>query len=209
MFTFANHCLALTAEEATLVDSVIASKVHPVPWEDIRAIKAIGPDAVDPIAEAYAAGDLRQKERLAWLLWRLRLENEKATQVLLKDAKTRHTDLRLNVQYALGSVSGDKVVVDTLLDTMRNDKNGLFRDKAACSMANDLWHLDYQQRYYLFRGLIDGLGDELYQIRNISIKALHAHTGQKMGYTPKGGAESRIEAIARWNEWLKEYQQSL
>lgn len=206
---YTQHCLALTTEESTLVDEVIASSVHPVPQSNIRAIKAIGPDALDPIAIAYAEGDETQRVRLAWLMWRLGLENEKAADVLLKDAKTENKSLRLNVQYALGSVSGDRVVVDTLLDTMLNDENGLFRDKAACALANDQRHLDYEQRYYLYRGLIKGLSNELYQIRDISIKALKIHTGQKMGYVALGGPENRIESIARWNEWLEEYRQSL
>jgi len=206
---YTQNCLALTPDEADLVNRAIASRAPVVPLEDRMAIKAIGSEALDPIAAAYAEGDEAQKIRLASLLWHLGLENEKAADVLLKDAKTDHTELRLMVQYALGSVSGDRIVVETLLDNMRHDKRALFRDKAACALANDQRHLDYQQRYYLYRGLIDGLGDELYQVRDISIRALQIHLGQRMGYDPAGSPEERNASIASWNEWLKEYQQSI
>ena len=207
LFMLANNSLALTTEDAAFVNNVLASGKLPLSTDDRIAIKKMGSEALDPIAEAYEKANIRRKTELAHLLWRLGLENEKATQALLKDARTRHPDLRLQVQYALGSVSGDTVIVETLLDTMRNDPNGLFRDKAACSMANDLRHLNYEQKYLLFRGLVDGLNDEKYQVRKISIKALNVHLGQKFGYKPESGIVEREASIARWHEWLEEYRQ--
>jgi len=205
----AQASLALTVEESALIEQAIDPGVTSISWEESSAIKAMGPDAVAPILEAYAIGDEAQRAKLASLLYRLKFKNEKAKELLLRDVKTQNPDLRISVQYALGTVSNDQIVVKTLLDNMRNDGNAFFRDKAACALAYDQPHLDNHQKYYLYRGLIDGLSDDKQQVRNIAIKALKIHTGQTMGYSAAGGPENREAAIAQWNEWLREYQQSL
>lgn len=209
LVTSAMGAFGLSREESNLVHNVVSSDTFPIPNEDIQAIRAIGPEAIDPILQQYEKGNEQQRARLAWLLWRLGAKSERATELLLQDVRTQDTRLRLNVQYALGSVSNDKIVVEALLDNMRNDDNPLFRDNAACALAYDQMHLDEHQKYYLFRGLIDGLSDEKYQVRKIAIKALEIQTGQRMDYVAKASLEERNASIARWNQWLQEYQQSL
>lgn len=202
-------CFSLTDTELEMIDRIIHSGETRIPAEDVLAIGKFGAAAHEQLNKAYEQADAAGKARLANLFWRLGAKNPDATELLLADAKTRDRSLRLSVQYALGSVSDDPIVVETLLDTMLNDNNGLFRDKAACALANDQPHLDYHQKYELYRGLIIGMSNELFQIRDISFRVLKIHTGQSLGYTPYGGPEKRVESLVRWNEWLAEYQQSL
>ena len=82
------------------------------------------------------------------------------------------------MQWALGRVSSEDKVVDTLLGIMRNDHTELFRDKAACALAYDQIHLSDTQKVDLYAGLIGGLDDRKPQVRKISIQALKIHTGQ-------------------------------
>ncbi|MEM1152700.1 MAG: HEAT repeat domain-containing protein [Pseudomonadota bacterium] len=206
----ANHALALTDGQTALVSKLVNSNTFVYPREDIADIRDIGPDALQPIITAYqSTEDHTRKAQLARLLWDIGLESDEASSVLLEDAKTEHRTLRVNVQYALGSVSADEVVVETLLDNMRNDPNAFFRDKAACALAYNQKHLSYDQKYDLYRGLIEGLSDEKPQVRSISIQALRIHTGQTMGFHPEALVGSRDESIARWYTWLQDYQQSL
>jgi HEAT repeat protein len=159
--------------------------------------------------DRYSAGNDELKSNLASLLWRLGWPSEDAAMLLLRDIKTPHESLRINVQYALGTLSSNPVVIQSLLDNMRNDENPLLRDKAACALANDQVYLTMRQTYPLLRGLVDGLSDSNAQVRKISIKALKIHTGQTMGFVANADPQARNEAIYRWQAWLDDYQRAL
>jgi len=210
LFLVSTTLFALTSDDAAQVDAIIAANEFHISPEDLATLKAFGPDVVDHVLQRYQQADEdRQKAKLAAVMWSLGMKNETATDVLLQDIHAGDETLRINVQYALGSLSSSPVVVNALLDNMRNDDNPLFRDKAACTLAYDQIHLDPQQKYFLYRGLIEGLGDEKAQVRDISIRALEIHTGQRFGFAAKSGPQQRSAAITRWNAWLKDYQKSL
>lgn len=200
----------LSAQEAAAVDAM-ANDTSPwlPPEEKIDAIKSIGPSVIPYIMDLYSEGNDKQKSNLASLLWRLGWPSEDAAMLLLRDIKTPHESLRINVQYALGTLSSNPIVVQSLLDNMRHDENPLLRDKAACALANDQVYLTMRQTYPLLRGLVDGLSDSKAQVRKISIKALKIHTGQTMGFVAHADAQARNEAIYRWQAWLDEYQRAL
>ena len=119
------------------------------------------------------------------------------------------SELRLQVQWALGRVSGEDEVVDTLLGIMRNDKSALFRDKAACALAYDQVHLNEEQKADLYGGLINGLNDPKPQVRKISIQALQIHTGQTRGFKATASESQRSRSVQEWREWLAEYRANL
>ena len=98
-------------------------------------------------------------------------------------------------------------MVETLVDNMRNDGNPLFRDKAACALANDQIHLTEDQKLRLFQGLVDALRDDKLQVRQIALKALQIQTGQTKSFDP--AAQAREAALQEWTRWLDTYRSHL
>ena len=169
----------------------------PVQTEQLRAF---GPDVLLVMAQLYTASNEEERTRIANVFYRLGWQSQEAYQVLMQDIDTSNPKLRLQVQWALGRVSGEDHVGDTLLDIMRNDKSALFRDKAACALAYDQVHLNEQQKADLYSGLIDGLSDPKPQVRKISIQALKIHTGQTKGFNPTASVSQRARGVQEWRE---------
>jgi hypothetical protein len=177
--------------------------------DDEAGLRAIGPQVMPEILRLYEAGDAAQRARIANLFYRLSWKSPQAARVLLRDAHTNDPWLRVAVQYALGRLSNDPAVLDTLIDTMQHDENPHFRDKAACALAYDQIHLTESQKVKLYEGLIEGLASEERQVRGISIQALRVLTGQTKGYVPGMPPERRRKAIETWTRWLAEYKENL
>lgn len=172
-------------------------------------LRALGPGVLPIMAQVYKASDEQERTGIANAFYQLGWPSQEAYQALIQDIRTTNPGLRLQVQWALGRVSGEDEVVDTLLDIMRNDKSARFRDKAACALANDQVHLNEEQKADLYSGLIDGLEDPKPQVRSISIKALRIHTGQTRGFRPAGSASDRARCVREWRQWLAEYRANL
>jgi HEAT repeat protein len=178
----------------------------PVQTEQLRAL---GPGVMPVMAQIYTASDEQGRTRIASTFYQLGWPSQDAYQALMQDIRTTNPQLRLQVQWALGKVSGEDEVVDTLLEIMRNDKTALFRDKAACALAYDQVHLNEEQKADLFSGLIDGLDDPKPQVRKISIQALKIHTGQTKGFSPTASETQRARSVQEWRGWLAEYRANL
>jgi len=179
------------------------------PPVQLQQLRALGPDVLPVMAAIYSTAETSRKASIAMTFYNLGWQSEEAYAALMQDIHTDSENLRLQVQWALGRVSGNSEVVDTLLDIMRNDRKPLFRDKAACALASDQIHLSEAQKVDLYAGLIDGLGDPKPQVRNISIKALQIHTGQTKGYRATANVQERSRSIAAWRRWLDEYRENL
>ena len=177
--------------------------------EDAEGLRALGPKVLPEMVRLYTNGDLAQRARVANLLYRLGWKSPEAAGALLRDVRTPDVGLRIAVQYALGRVSDQPVVVDELLHNMMDDPNPLLRDKAACALAYDQIHLSEAEKVRIYEGLIRALASEEQQVREIAILALQIHTGQRKGFIPFAPPEKRRESIARWQRWLAEYKASL
>ena len=189
LISLAPMALAATPEKA-----VILLDIKDYHYE---SLKQYGESAIVPLLELYAEGDNAQKARVAGALYYLNIKSEEAREILMKDIHTADQDLRLQVQWAVGRVSSDDVVVHALLDNMRNDPNPVFRDKAACALAHDQPHLTEKQRVLLLEGLVQALDDEKPDVRNIAGLALQIQTGQS-----KGG-------VQEWKDWVAEYRRNI
>jgi HEAT repeat protein len=176
---------------------------------DVKALKEIGPSALPILARQYESASEDQRATIAWIFYELGWKSPDAKRVLMKDIQTQNSKLRLQVQWALGRVSNDTEVVDVLLYNMQNDSNPLFRDKAACALANDQIHLTRKQKVRLFEGLIRALSDSKAQVRNIAMLALQIQTGQTKNFNPNGSLVEREASIQDWKKWLAEYQSNL
>ena len=117
--------------------------------DDPKALAALGPAALPEMVRLYTSGDDEQKIRVANLLYKLGRLSRDAEQALLRDVHSPNPSLRIAVQYALGRVSDDPKVVDTLLEIMRHDGSPVFRDKAACALSYDQIHLTEAQKFDL------------------------------------------------------------
>jgi len=95
------------------------------------------------------------------------------------------------------------------VDNMRNDGNPLFRDKAACALANDQIHLNDDQRLRLYERLVEALRDEKLQMRQIALKALQIQTGQTKNFDPAAPPQVREAALQEWTRWLDAYRSHL
>lgn len=197
---FAGVCKAVTESE---VRALLGPPVQ------VDQLRAYGPDVLPLMAQLYPESDEEGRMHIANAFYRLGWPSREAYEVLMGDIRTTNTGLRKEVQWALGRVSGEDEVVDTLLDIMRTDKSALFRDKAACALANDQIHLSDAQKADLYAGLIGGLDDSKPQVRKISIQALQIHTGQTRGYQPMANADERSRSIDEWKKWLSEYRANL
>lgn len=177
-----------------------------LPEPRIDDLKARGPAVLPAIARLYERSNAQDRAVIATAFYRLGWKSADAKRVLMQDVHTDDQNLRLQVQWALGRVSNDPDVVDVLLDNMQHDGNPLFRDKAACALANDQIHLTQEQRIYLFGRLIQALRDPNPQVRDIAIRVLAIHTGQTKGYEPNAPLGQREQRIQAWERWLEEYK---
>ena len=162
-----------------------------------ESLKQYGDSAIPPLLELYKEGNNDQKAKVAGALYYLSIKSEDAREVLMKDIHTSDSALRLQVQWAVGRVSNDEVVIRALLDNMRNDPNPVFRDKAACALAHDQPHLTEKQRVLLLEGLVQSLEDEKPDVRNIASLALQIQTGQNKG------------SVQAWKDWVAEYRRNI
>jgi hypothetical protein len=195
-----------------ITDDQVLAVITPLDKVDaagIARLKAMGPQVVPPLVRIYRKSSEDDRAVLAWILYSLGWESAEAKAALLADIHTKNEKLRPQVQWALGRVSGDADVVETLAGIMRNDPSALFRDKAACALASDQIHLSEKQKVQLFAKLIAALADPKPQVRAIAIQALSIHTGQKKGFDPYGAPDDRNTAIARWKIWLAVYEKNL
>lgn len=178
--------------------------------KDFKQITAMREQAIPDLIDAYRRSTVPEdKAYIASIFYKLGILNAEVEEMLMADVHTSNASLRLQVQWALGRVSRSPVVVSTLLDTMRNDSNALFRDKAACALAYDQIHLSTAEKAVILDGLIEGLEDEKQQVRNISILALKIHTGQHKEFKADADTDSRAAAVQRWKIWFREYQANL
>jgi hypothetical protein len=176
---------------------------------DGNSIRPMGRAVLPELVRMYEASDEDGREKIAAIFYQLKWRSPEAKRVLMKDIHTPHQALRLHVQYALGSVSGDLDVVDALVDNMEHDDNPLFRDKAACSLAYDQIHLTPQQKAHLYERLIEALGSPVLQVRQIALQALHIQTGQSKGFQPNAPEDQRRRQIEEWRRWLVQYRASV
>ena len=201
MQVFAGVCMA--ADMDAEVRELLGPPVR------IEQLRGQGPEVLPVLARLYPVSDEEVKTRIANTFYRLGWPSPEAYQVLITDIRTTNPRLRLEVQWALGRVSGEDEVVDTLLGIMRNDNTELFRDKAACALAYDQIHLSDAQKVDLYAGLIGGLDDRKPQVRKISIQALKIHTGQTRGFNATASAAQRARSVQEWEKWLTEYRENL
>jgi HEAT repeat protein len=201
-FVAAAFSLALFASAGTTLEDAVAAN-------DLEAIKAMGPSVMPRLVRLYGAADEERRQRLATIFYRLGWKSEGAKDALMKDVHTPNRGLRLEVQWALGRVSSDVAVVDVLLDNMQNDAQLLFRDKAACALANDQIHLTPAQKVHLYEGLIRALDDPKVDVRRIAALVLQIQTGQDKGFRFAGPPDARARAVEAWRQWLAEYRSQL
>src|SRR5262249_54521082 len=98
-----------------------------VAGHNVGAIRALGRTVLPKLVQLYEASkDAAFKARVAQTLYELGWQSPEAKLALMKDVHTLDSNLRLQVQWALGRVSSDQDVVDTLFANMRNDSNPLF-----------------------------------------------------------------------------------
>jgi HEAT repeat protein len=197
---------AVPAPALAADDRALLHEVETYQWD---ALEARGPAALDGLIRLYRGEDLDRRANVARAFYVLGWKSETAADLLLADVHTSHQNLRLQAQWALGRVSDSPVVVEALLENMMRDPNPLFRDKAACALAYDQIHLSEARKVRLFEGLIEALGDSKAQVRAIALQALEIHTGQNKGFAPGAPEAQRVEAIARWRQWLDEYRAQL
>ncbi len=200
--------LAVGAAAGAAVDERQVSALL-FPTAKVEEVRALGPGVLPVLARVYERSDPQQRAVIAETFYALGWKSPDAKRVLMRDVHTQDAHLRLQVQWALGRVSDDPDVVDVLLANMQDDGNPLFRDKAACALANDQIHLSEAQKVRLYEGLIRALRDPKPQVRDIALKALQIQTGQTKGYNPNGSPDEREAAVQAWLRWLQEYRASL
>jgi hypothetical protein len=176
---------------------------------DVVGLRALGPAVMPELARLYETGNENRRIAVAGIFYQLGLRSKDAERVLLRDARTANPDLRVAVQYALGRVSNDARVVDTLLDIMRHDGNAHFRDKAACALAYDQAYLTEEQKLHLYEKLVDALSDPEIQVQSIANQALKILTGQKKGFNHLAPPAQKQKSIEAWKLWLAEYRANL
>jgi hypothetical protein len=190
---------AFAAVNEAAVQSLVRSR-------DVQGLKNMGKDVLPVMARIYEGSSQDERALIAELFYDLGWISPDAKRVLMQDVHTQHQTLRIQAQWALGRVSADDDVVDILLDNMRNDASPLFRDKAACALAEDQIHLSPRGRLRLYEGLISALGDGKQQVRQIALQALQILTGQTKGFQSGASALDRDRAIEQWRKWLNDYR---
>lgn len=174
--------------------------------QNVEAVETLGADAMPVLVRLYQNSEIAKRTKIAAIFYGLGWKSEEAKAALMKDIKTDDSALRLQVQWALGRVSSDDEVVTQLLGNMRNDPNPLFRDKAACALANDQIHLTEKQKAKLYEGVIAALADEKDDVRHIAGLVMQIQTGQTKGYDSNGPPEARAASILAWEKWLEEFK---
>jgi HEAT repeat protein len=192
-------------EEMTLSQRVTLA----VEANDLEGIRAMGPEAIPALVFHYETGDDPLRLRIAQLFHELAWPSPEVERVLMHDIRVQNVELRLAVFYALGRVSSDPEVVATLLDTLQNDPNPLFRDKAACALAYDQIHLKEPQKVQLYAGLIRALSSPERQVQALAIQALSILTGETKGFHPAFPLERQQRSIEMWERWLSEVKAGL
>ena len=177
-----------------------------LPRSDIARLKEMGPAVLPAMARIYGRSSPAERATIANTFYVLGWKSADAKAALMRDVHTGDSNLRLQVQWALGRVSNDDDVVDVLLDNMQHDGNPLFRDKAACALAHDQIHLTEGQKIHLYGRLIEALRDPNPQVRDIASKVLTLQTGQNKGFDPNAPVARREQAIRTWQTWLEEYK---
>ncbi len=180
-----------------------------VETQNIGAISALGASILPSLVSRYERSDTATRTKIAAILYGLGWKSEEAKRVLMQDIKTQDTSLRLQVQWALGRVSNDDDVVARLLENMRDDPNPLFRDKAACALADDQIHLTEKQKVKLYEGVIAALSDPKEDVRRIAGQVMKIQTGQSKGFNARGSQAEREVSIAAWRKWLEEYRKAV
>lgn len=177
---------------------------------NLEGLREIGPEAIPALVFVYETGDDELRTRLAHTFRDLAWVSPQLEATLMRDLQARSVDLRLAVLYALGRVSDDPQVVDTLLDMLQNDPNPLFRDKAACALAYDQVHLEQPaEKLHLYEGLIEALSNPRQQVQALAIQALSILTGETKGFHPAFPPEKQQRSIEMWQRWLAETRASL
>ncbi len=177
--------------------------------DDADGLRALGEEAVTSMVWLYELSEESERIRLANLFYKMGVRSQVAERALVRDFHSENVELRLAVQYALGRVSDDPMVIETLLYTLENDRDPLFRDKAACALAYDQIHLDAKQKVRVYEGLIAALSNPKSQVRAVSIQALSILTGQTKGFHALYPEDRRERSIAMWQHWLDEYRAKL
>lgn len=209
---FVSACLFLSAFSLLAQDQSLEMSqrvTQLVEANDAAGLRALGVEAIPSMTWLYGMSDEPERVRIANLFKDMEIKSDEAERALMRDARTTNPDLRLAVQYALGRVSDDPAVIETLLDTLQNDGNPLFRDKAACALAYDQVHLNEAQKVRIYEGLIQALSNPKAQVRAVSIQALSILTGQTKGYHYLLSEERRVRSIEMWQKWLEEYRAKL
>ena len=173
---------------------------------DWRRIQAMGPGVMPELSRLYSSSSEADRTTIASVFYALGWRSAEAKRALMADAHTKNRALRLQVQWALGRVSADPDVVDVLLDNMQNDLEPLFRDKAACALANDQIHLSPAQKVRLFEGLIGALDDPKPQVRQIASSPCRSSPARRRASTPAAAVGTQQAAIDAWQAWLAEYK---
>jgi len=199
--------LCIASRAALAIDSSTVQAM--ITTGRIEELKSLGRDVLPVMARLYGSSDVAQRARIAQAFYALGWKSSEAKAALMKDAHTADTNLRLQVQWALGRVSSDSDVVDTLLNNMQNDANPLFRDKAACALASDQIHLTEKQKVRLFTGLIQALSDSKPDVRRIAMLALQIQTGQTKDFNPEAAIAEREAKIREWKLWLEDYKSNV
>lgn len=176
---------------------------------DPEGLRALGDDAVISMVWLYELSEEPERIRIANLFYQMGVRSETAERALLRDFLSPNVELRLAVQKALGRVSDNPMVVETLLYTLEHDRNPLVRDKAASALAYDQIHLNEQEKVRIYEGLIEALSNPEAQIRAVSIQALSILTGQTKGFHPLYPEDRRERSIAMWQHWLEEHRARL
>jgi len=192
---------------AAPADAIPAATVRTlVSQGNIPALKQLGTGVLPVMVELYRTAGESDRAGIAAAFYGLGWKSPEAKRALTPDVHTGNQALRIQVQYALGRVSGDADVVDVLLDNMQNDANPLFRDKAACALAYDQIHLTEREKVRLYDGLIQALSDSKLDVRSIAALALSIQTGQTKGFNANGTPAQRDASIREWRKWLDEYR---
>jgi HEAT repeat protein len=192
-------------EEMTLSQRVTLA----VEANDLAKLREIGPEAIPALVFLYETGDDSLRLQIAQTFHELAWPSPEVERALMRDVGARSVELRLAVFYALGRVSSDPEVVETLLDTLQNDPNPLFRDKAACALAYDQIHLKEPQKVRLYEGLIRALSSTERQVQALAIQALSILTGETKGFHPAFPPERQQRSIEMWERWLTEVKAGL
>ena len=198
---FLLSAVAFIALAATPLEPRVRAAVFPEVKRD--ELRALGSGVLPVLVHMYeTTPDETQRTNIAVAFYVLGQKSDAAKRVLMRDVHTANESLRIQVQWALGRVSDDPQVIDVLADIMQHDTSPLFRDKAACALAEDQIHLSDAQKGRLFAKVIPALRDPKPQVRTIAITVLQIQTGQTKGYNPNAALAEREKRVQEWEQWL-------